>query len=172
MNYWLTNQWPTMTDGGPVRDAYGVFLPAAGSDPARRMRPGDRVLICEFQTRTTAVRRPNRCRLRRSDRWPSEPGLVVVAKVVTPPSNPADIPPLTIGRDDECWIRILDMRLPNYKGFVPHRQIERILGVKPGHRLGGTEDNPSGLYRLHRQQFVRLGRLFRTRQAAEPACNV
>ena len=169
MNYWLTNQWPTMTDGAPARDAYGVFLRTVGRDATRRMRPGDVVLICEFQTDTAAVRREGRCRLRRPDRWPSQPGFVVLAKVVTHPEDSADIPPLTIGRDDGCWIRIVDMKLPNYKGFVPHRQVNRILGVKPGGRLPGAEDDRGGLYRVHEQQFMQLLRLFRTRQAAEPA---
>jgi hypothetical protein len=168
MNYWLTTCWPAVRGRTP-QTALGVFLEAGKQEAAKDMRPGDLVLIYEFKSAPPELRRDGQGGRPLADRWPGREGIVVVAKAVGRPKTPEEVPTLHVGRDPACWIRIVDMRLPNYNGFVPRDEVIRILGFKRGSRLWGIGRKHSGLYRLGEEQFNQLLRLFKGRQPVSPA---
>jgi len=160
MEYWLTTRWPAepnVISAAPAATLGGVKTPTGPE-------PGDRILICRFQPEWEVLPDQRPADIPMTDQWPRPEGMVVVALVIEPPATNAKRRPLTIGRDPNCWIRILDMRLPNYDEFDPAPEIMTAVGLGDDQRRGAARAALAGLIRLTEEQFNRLLLTFSQRQ--------
>ena len=155
MNYWFT-QWPTR---GRIVSArpLSTLRPAA---PPTMPREGDPVLICGVAVDWQVVRAERPQRRPVAEQWPQPPGTVVEAVVIRPPADEADRRPLCLGRDPSCWIRLLDLRLPNYDGFAPFDDILHILGMDDVNAQRLARTDLADLVAVTAEQFDRLRTLF------------
>ncbi len=161
MNYWFTTRWPT---GGRVVSARPIST-LRSSDESPEPQPGDRVLICALTIdwQVVRARRPRHGAV--ADQWPHPPGTVAEAVVIDPPDDEAGRRPLCLGRDPTCWIRLLDLRLPNYDGFDPTDDILHILALDDANAGRLARTDLAGLVAVTAEQFNNLQSLFSQRRA-------
>ena len=161
MNTWFTTQWPTTGRIVSARPVSTLRPPAEPPAPA----PGEPVLICGLAIDWQVVRaeRPRRGPI--AEQWPQPPGTVVEAVIIAPPADDAQRRPLCLGRDPSCWIRLLDLRLPNYDGFDPLDDILHILGMDDVNAKRLSRTDLAGLVAVTAEQFNGLRTLFNQRRS-------
>ncbi|MFW6155616.1 MAG: hypothetical protein ACOC95_10415 [Planctomycetota bacterium] len=161
MTYWFTTRWPTTGRVVSARPVSTLRPPDEPPTPA----PGDSVLICgvTIDWQVVRARRPQRGPI--AEQWPQPPGTVVEAVVIDPPDDEARRRPLCLGRDPSCWIRLLDLRLPNYDGFDPIDDILRILGMNDANAQRLNRTDLAGLVAVTAEQVNNLQVLFSQRRS-------
>ena len=160
MDHWLTTRWPaepTVVSAAPTATLLGARMPT-------KPQPGDKILICRCQPDWEVLPDQRPADVPLPDQWPRPEGMIVIALVIEPPADDGQRRPLCIGRDPTCWLRILDMRLPNYDGFDPEPEILAAVGLADDKRKPASPSVLAGLIRLTGEQFNRLLQTFSQRQ--------
>lgn len=161
MKYWLTVHWPPRKDK-PGSLGAGVWVPdrreAAGADLVN----GDRVLVYESRTGRPEVRiSPDGTRtIVRCIR--GREGIVLLGKALSRLQADDGSTPKRYADGTQIWWRwhapLGDL---SRSGFVPRREVNKVLGYKPGYNFRGFGGRHSGLQKISREQFEELERRFR-----------
>ncbi len=156
MKYWLTVHWPPREDD-PDGIGAGVWVPdgreAAGADLAE----GDRVLVYESLRGRPEVRiSPNgartivRCIQGRE-------GVVLLGEAQSClQADDGSTPSRYVDGSEIWWRWHAPLRVLSRSGFVPRREVNKVLGYKPAYNFRGFGDRHSGLQEISREEFEEL----------------
>lgn len=164
MNYWLTTHWPPTEDEAWDESILGgVYLRNGREQAGRDLAVKDIVLIYQTKTGRAEVGyvRGSRTIFRPVQ---GKQGIVAIAEVVgnlreIPGSSPSEY----VDGSKIWWRWRADTQLVSTNGFVPLRDVNRVLRYSPNYNLRGLGDHKSGLRKLNEGEFLDLVEVFKKR---------
>lgn len=165
MRFWLTSHWAPR-EGRSSRPPSGIYLQEGNQEVGAAIRPVDRVLIYQAEGGPTLVEEDDGEKVFIRHHGGSG-GIVSVGRVTSrlTPDN-ADGPDRYLygKRIREIWWRWrARTESISHSGFVPRREINRILGSKPHYNFRGFGDGNSGLKEISKEDYERLVDAFKRR---------
>ena len=164
MNYWLTTHWPPTEDVDlDDFEPEGVWLRDGKQQAGTELAVGDEVLIYQTQTGRAEI---GYVRGEETVFYPTQgkQGIIAIAEIT---GNLKEIPgsrPSKYVDGSEIWWRWhADTETISTNGFVPLREVNRVLGYSPDYALRGLGSYNSGLKKLDEAQFFELVKIFRGR---------
>lgn len=167
MNYWLTTQWPP--EVGDPRGHKGVYLRDGRQQAGRDLRPGDIVLIYESRGGKEPLKLDNRGQLRPVKRQRGGGGIVAIAEVLTKLKDRGGRPTLYKDGSKIWWRWHTKIRTVSESGFVPMKDVNRVLRYKKRNVLHGFGDLHSGLKKLEEEEYHALHDTFRKHPRSGPS---
>jgi hypothetical protein len=168
-SYWFTTHWPHRVDQDDIHHR-NIYLQEGKERVGSGIRAGDEVMIYESRTGDAIVIADPHGGTRIVKRKPGRMGIATVAEVAGRlEERPVDerVEHYVSGRTRN-WKWMAPTRAHFSNGFVPLKDVLRILDLSPNYNMFGFGDANSGLRRIERWQFDELLSIFRSNPARKP----
>jgi len=158
----MTTHWPP--DESEDLDDFipsGVWLPDGREQAGTDIEIGDRVLIYQSKTGRPEIKniKGKRAVFRPTQ---GKEGIIAIVEVVGDLEKLEDSVPSKYTWGKDIWWRWRAITEPvSMNGFVPRREVNKILGYRPDNPLRGFGDWKSGLKKLSRSEYDELVSVFK-----------
>lgn len=162
MNYWMTTHWPP-DDSEDLENFIpsGVWLPDGREQAGADIEIDDRVLIYQSKTGRPEIKNIKGKRMVFRPTQGKE-GIIAIVKVVGDLEELEDSVPSKYIYGKDIWWRWRAATEPiSMNGFVPRREVNKVLGYKPENPLRGFGDWKSGLKKLSESEYNELVDVFK-----------
>lgn len=153
MKYWLTTQWP-FREGSTRIQHQNVWIRDNHLKAVDGMDKNDLVFIYETIRGRTLIQGNERIRCQRG-----RGGIVVLAKIKSP-TTPSKRDPERYADGSVIWWRYCAPTEHVESGFIPRREVNRVLGYSLDYPFRGFGLLQSGVKQISERQFEGLKRIF------------
>ncbi len=150
MRYWLTTHWPPTED---YPDPTGVYLPDGRQAAGQNLRREDTVFVYESRTGPIILERLPDGTQRQVRHLEGREGIIAVTEALDEIQQDRRIEPTEyVGRNPIRWCWFAPTRENMFNGFVPRREVNRILGYHLNNPMRGFGTLHSGLKEISIRQ--------------------
>ena len=161
MNYWMTTHWPPREDEGN-NTTCGVWLPEGREEAGKEVVEGDFVFVYESRTGRTAVRRTIEGAEQRVKCLTGREGLILIGRAMSSfHIEPDSKPEIYVDGTSIWWRWYVPLVVLSRSGFVPRKEVNRVLGYKSTFNFRGFGEVHSGLKKITKTEYDELIVLFR-----------
>ncbi len=167
MVYWLTTHWPQRVNEPAETPPFGVWVVDGKRQVIERVAPGDLVFFYESRWGRTLVEQRADGSERRVPCREGRMGIVSVGRVTELAYQPDNSSPQEYTDGTKLWWRYCaPTETLSTAGFIPPKDVARILGYADNYMFRGLGEQHSGLRRLSETEYQSLWAAF-SRNAAE-----
>lgn len=162
MNYWLTTHWPPRIGDDPSGFEFGVWISDRCKKIGKDLHIGDQVLIYESRSgRTEVYDKPDGSTEYIGCQTGKE-GIISVCETTTDVYELKNSKPSKYANGSEVWWRWhAELKLLSRSGFVPRKEINKILRYKSNYNFRGFGNMHSGLKNINKDEFNTLVDIFK-----------
>lgn len=161
MNYWITAHWP-QRQGSGLHQQERIYMMDGRHEPGMDIAPGDWVLIYEAETGPVEIIRDVHGDQIRVPCVKGARGIITVARATSELEQYESWPEETYEDGTvRWWCWQAQTRTESTNGFVPLKDLNKVMGYSEKYNLRGFGDDHSGLKRLTKDQFYKLLALFK-----------
>ncbi|MGD0896814.1 MAG: endonuclease NucS domain-containing protein [Thermoguttaceae bacterium] len=166
MNYWLTTHWPPPVGTKDRFATTGAWVPDGKQAVMDDMQPGDLMFIYESKTGKTIVKKTAGGVLLHERRRKGEEGIVALVEITSQPAEAVGKPPDNYSDGTSVWWRYkADGKVINSVGFVPRKELAKLLGYAENYAFRGFGDHNSGLKKLRSPHYDAIHAAFLASQS-------
>jgi len=159
MNYWLTTHWPPLE--GVVNDPVRVYLPDDRKKAGEDLEVNDLIFVYQSQSgRDIIVKdiKGNKIKIKSLN---GAMQVVSLVRATTPIIQDNTIKETQYADGTKIrWNWYAETEHVSSNGFIPLKDVTRILGYSPNYNLRAFGDRKSGLKKLTKKQFDELLKVF------------
>jgi len=168
MNYWLTTHWPPVLDSTDKTPS-GIYVQNGKEKAGEDLLPGDKVLIYQSLKGRDIIRRTADGIKKRVKSRLGRKGIVVIAEATEKlTDDPESIKTEYWGGETRWWRWYAETRVISENGFVPLKDVNRVLGYKENNVLHGFGDRKSGLKKITEAEYNEFIDIFKKNIPSRP----